>query len=99
MPEPGAVDRVIDAAMAQRTQDTANRHNVLLLWTVTWGTADFGERFVARPQIVVAALGPQYMRVHLEAESLDELRAQLPRGLTRLAPEPGDDTVIVEVWL
>jgi hypothetical protein len=96
MPRSSPMDYRMDKAEARRTQNEAIRCSELLIWTVSWGTADFGDQFVARPFLSRAG---RFMHRHLSADTLDDVRALLPVGLTRLDPEPGDDPVIVEVWL
>ncbi len=81
---------------AQHTQNIAIEADELLIWSVTWGTADFGETFVARPQL---GRSGRFMHRHLRADTLDDLRKQLPVGLSRIERSSGDDSVIVEVWL
>ncbi|MGE3279938.1 MAG: hypothetical protein AB7H90_00980 [Alphaproteobacteria bacterium] len=86
----------MDKEEALRTQNVARNADELLIWTITWGTADFGEQFVARPFL---ARANRFMHRYLLGDTLDDIRAQLPPGLIRLDPQPNDDPVIVEVWL
>lgn len=91
-------DRRVDADQAQRVHNAAIRNDLLVIWTVTWGTADHGDCFIARPQTISAGRA-DHLNLHLAADTLDDLRSQLPAGLSRLDPDPNDDPVIVEVWL
>jgi hypothetical protein len=84
--------RPISAKAAQRMQDGADRVGETLLWTV-YGSP---ERYVARPCMTLGGITP--MPVHLEAPTLEQLRAQLPRGLTWTNRLPDDDPVVVETW-
>jgi hypothetical protein len=92
-----AADREIDAAHAARLHAFASRAAVVI-WSVSWGTWDHGERFIARPFINVAG-GTYACSGHLSAATLDELRRKLPPGLARIEPTADDDATIVEVWL
>lgn len=91
-----STDFEMDRAEAQRTQNLAIEQNELLIWVVSWGTSDFGDQFVARPFLSFAG---RPMQRHIKAATLDGCRKLLPAGLARLEPHPGDDPVIVEVWL
>lgn len=88
----------IDRAGAAQLQAASIKEGVLLLWCVTWGTEDYGEVFVARPQFP-SATGVRVLPVHLVGKSLEDIREKLPPGLTCTRPQAGDDPVIVEVWL
>lgn len=59
--------------------------------------ADYPGRFVLRLWEVDGE-GP-HPRDAIVADSLDEIRASLPGGLTRIARSPDDDPVIVETWI
>lgn len=72
--------------------------DALLIWTVTFGTRDFGDRYVARPHKTIRT-GPQPLPVYLAADTLHELQAKLPPGLTRMTRDPSDPAVVVESWL
>lgn len=66
----------------------------LILWTVYDKPLDFPDNFVARK-----FLNSSPTQEVLTATSLDEIRALLPLGLTRLPRMDEDDPNIVEVWL
>jgi hypothetical protein len=88
----GKGSRKIGAKEAQRLQTGADNVGETLLWTV-YGSPD---RFIARPCMTLGGVTP--MPVHLEARTLEQLRAQLPAGLTRTDRLPDDDPIVVETW-
>ena len=88
----GRGSRLIDARAAQRLQDGAENVGEVLVWTV-YGS---GEKFVARPCMTVQGVTP--MPVHLEGATLEQLRVQLPKGLTRFDRLPDDNAIVVETW-
>ena len=87
---------VIDAEMAQRLQNKSILEGDLWIWTVTYGTSDMPGKYAARPHSVrlQGAFGWA-----LVADTLAELRGQLPWGMTQLPRQPEDDPVIVESWI
>lgn len=91
-------DREIDRETATRLHAQTRRENEMLHWVVCHGTADYGDQYVARPHLVRAG-SVAALFCHLAANTLDQLRAQLPAGLYRIARHPDDDPVIVETWL
>jgi hypothetical protein len=88
----GRGSRLIDARAAQRLQDGAENVGEVLVWTV-YGSPD---KFVARPCMTMQGVTP--MPVHLEGATLEQLRAQLPKGLTRSDRLPDDNPVVIETW-
>jgi hypothetical protein len=88
----GRGSRLIDARAAQRMQTGAEKVDETILWTV-YGSP---ERFIARPCMTHGGITP--MPVHLESPTLEGLRAQLPRGLTRTDRLPDDAPVLIETW-
>jgi hypothetical protein len=88
----GKGSRKISAKAAQRMQSGADAVGETLIWTV-YGSP---ERFVARPCMTLGGVTP--MPVHLEAPTLEQLRAQLPAGLSWSDRLPDDDPVVVETW-
>lgn len=90
-------DREIDAAAAARLHARLQGAAVAF-WSVSWRTADHGDRFIARPFLVLAQRTYACSQ-HLAADTLDALRAKLPPGLARLDRDAGDDPTIIEVWL
>jgi len=68
------------------------------LWTVTENPRDFPGKFVARLHVVEA--GQVFAtKVHMVADTLQEIRRLLPPGLARIPRSEIDDDVIVETWL
>ena len=70
----------------------------LSIWPVYYQPADFPTMFVARRWVVVGPV-PLATDDVVFAYNLERLRDQLPPGLVRLPPSPGDDPVIVESWI
>ena len=73
-----------------------NQHR-LPMWTVYESPSDYPGQYVARmflvkPQVEATSL-------HIVADTLPEVYAQLPRGLYWMDRKPGDDPTIVGVWL
>ena len=90
-------DHPISHAQAIELQLEIQQAGSLPMWTITHGTADYGELWVARPQAIHKQLVP--FPFVLLGKTLEAVRASLPPGLTRMIRQPGDDPVIVEVWL
>jgi hypothetical protein len=90
--------REISAADAIELHNLAIAENALLIWAVTYDPADHPDKFVARPHLVAAAREGAFL-VHLVADTLEGVRAQLPPGLIPFARAPTDDPVIIESWL
>lgn len=76
----------------------------LVIWVITTGTKDHGERFVVRRHATLCS-GGDLDGAHLVEtactvhDTLDEARHSLPTDLCRVSPCMGDDDVIVETWL
>lgn len=72
-------------------------------WTIFRNPLDYPGHFVVRPfDIVDGQLEPRPRAEHWVCGSLEEARAIVLRGdpgLVCTARQPGDDPVIVEVWL
>jgi hypothetical protein len=68
------------------------------IWTIYFDTSDYPNAYVAR-RFVVNAAGHAATNDMFVAATLDELRALLSPGLTRIPRFDNDDPVIVEVWL
>ena len=68
----------------------------LWFWTVTYGTSDYPGRYCAR---AASMRSGETLRFVLLARSLETLRKVLPLGLTWTDRSPGDDPVILEVWI
>lgn len=71
----------------------------LCVFTVMFNAADFPEKYVVREQRIFPGGGRVVNRFVHVVDTLKAARACVPRGLVRTAPMPGDDKVIVEVWL
>lgn len=75
-------------------------YEVLALWTVTDHPSDFPDHYVARRSEILAGGAHRTTEVTLMDPDLEVLRGALrARGLFRLERMPGDDPVILEVWL
>lgn len=101
------------AAEAAALHENARKADMLAIWTVTTGTADFGSRFVARPHFAGGkrsmrgprpAHGPVQPQTfistrYLIADTLEDLRRLLPPGLVCLGRLDEDHRTIVESWV
>lgn len=68
------------------------------MWAIFDHPNDFPSGFVVRENIAMSAsvfVSPFSIRT----ASLDEARAKLPPGLTRLARQEGDPKFLIETWL
>ena len=64
------------------------------LWTIYRHPKDYPDKYVARKFILDKPTSEI-----LIGDTLEELRALLPFGLTRLERDLGDDPLIVETWI
>ena len=87
-------DRNITAAVAQTLQEEAHDERGVLIWIVMEGGGGHPEKFAARP----VQSGAGALHCVLVADTLEELRAQLPSGLVRSERQPADAPGVVEVW-
>lgn len=72
--------------------------NVLAIWTIYQNPSDFPGKTVARCQHVIhGAAAAQGETIEGSLEALRERFRSM--GLVNIGREPGDDPVIVEVWL
>lgn len=79
--------------------DPDPRGDPLPMWTVYDHPSDYPNCFVAR-QMLVYRDGSQETTQIMISPDLQSIREQMVwRGLTCLGRQPGDDPVIVEVWL
>jgi hypothetical protein len=69
----------------------------LIIWTIYHNPSDYPGKYVARKFAITKDIVPT--RDMFIADSLEEIRAMLPPNLYCTSPLPGDDPVIVEVWL
>lgn len=70
----------------------------LVGWTIFTHPEDFPEHYVAR-RWVTSEVGALPTEDVLIADTLEELRAKLPRGLVLTHRMPQDDPAIVEIWI
>jgi hypothetical protein len=83
---------------------TTAEREPLTIWTIYAKPVDYPDQFVARKFLVgprTFLVGPPFIPTNdmFVAETIEELRALLPLGLTRLPRAPSDDRFIVESWL
>ncbi|MFL5281683.1 MAG: hypothetical protein ACJ8AW_12000 [Rhodopila sp.] len=84
-------DQVIDAEVARSLCTDVGRDHGLAAWVVV--------RDQPRPGSLTARLVTYEPTPYvLTAATLEDLRAQLPPGLTRSEREPGDPPDLVEIW-
>lgn len=84
-------DQVINAEVAQSLSADVARDHGLAAWVVVRDQPTPGA-FTAR---LVTDEPTPYV---LQADTLEELRAQLPAGLTHSGPQPADPSDLVEIW-
>lgn len=80
-------------------EEPAGARDPLAMWTVTDHPKDYPNDFVARKQLIGPGGVMAWTREIITGKTLAELRTKLPPGLHCLGRQPGDDPVIVEVWL
>lgn len=71
----------------------------LFVWAVYEKPKDYPEKYVARRWAVRGGVIQLVDGEALQADSLEALRALLPRGLYRMPAQTPDDPCIVETWL
>lgn len=70
----------------------------LVMHVITTKTKDYGDKYVVRRH--ASGGGVTYVENACQVfDDLDQARLGLPGGLHRLERHPGDDPVIVEIWL
>ena len=84
----------LTAAEAQRLQDDAREHGRWLMWFVS---CERPGKFIARAH-TAAHDGGKWLPGELVADTLDELRAMLPAGLTRHERSSVMSPEVLEVW-
>lgn len=84
-------------AEAQAVQDDATGRGTWLAWIVTNADLEYPGCFVARAHTADHA-GGRYLPGALVANTLDELRAMLPGGLTQHGRTSVDPPDVLEVW-
>jgi len=93
-------DAVLTRRDAQTLQDNAADRGVQLAWLVSEADPDHPDQFTARAH-TLDYQGGKYLPGALVAETLAELHAQMPAGLTVTQRMPWQDFIpdgIVEMW-
>jgi hypothetical protein len=85
-------DEVIDAVLARGVHADAVRRDPTVGWVVMRDHRDYPGKVVARLVTTV----PSFFV--LVADTLGELRSQLPSGLIRSEPVPNDLPGVIEIW-
>lgn len=73
------------------------QYNDLLVWTITYNTSDYPNKFTARP--FSTRLNCKPLKFIIQDDCLDNLRERLPYGVIQLARDKSDSPVIVESWV
>lgn len=90
-----AASECMDPQRAIALQNHSRELGDLLIWTIYRSPSDFPGKTVVRPH---SARRNAPLLHHMEAESVEALRAMLPPLLYRIGRAPSDDPVIVETW-
>ncbi len=72
------------------------------MFTVTYGTSDFGQRYVVRygHGVMEGGVFKQHVRSdYVIASDLDTLRQVMPEDCVIFSRDAADDPVIVETWI
>jgi hypothetical protein len=85
-------DEVIDAVLARGINADAVRREPTVGWVVMRDHWDYPGKVVARLVTTAPSL------FVLVADTLGELRSQLPSGLSRSEPVPNDLPCVIEIW-
>lgn len=82
----------------QIPRDSAPR-GALSVWAIHYASAEYPGKFVV--SVSYAGVGEVLVEEapRAVAETLEEARAALPRGLCRMEPLPDDSVCLVETWL
>ncbi len=86
-------DQTIDAVMAAALHLDVSRAHPLVGWAIMDDVPEHPGKMVGRP---VTDFPSEYVLV---ADSLADLRAQLPPNLKRRERQPTDPPNVVELWL
>ena len=89
-------DRVLTPEEADNFQAEAQAADELLIWTVYLHPIDYPGQCIARPH---GSKIDVPFKVVLRADTIEQLRASIPRGLICLGRDPDDDPKIVESWI
>lgn len=68
--------------------------NQLPIWVIYKNPLDYPNKFVARKWLT--DIPTQTLHT---ADTLEEIRKQIPTGLVNINRQPSDDPTIVEVWI
>jgi hypothetical protein len=68
------------------------------LWMIYDHPSDYPDSYVARLSVISSGVFEDTNEMFI-ADTLEEVRKLLPRGLACLSRDPDDDKAIVEVWL
>jgi hypothetical protein len=91
--------QVFDRERFFRSLARMARHlDALVIWCLYEHPSDYPQQWVARACLLDCS-SARPVRNALLADSLEELRGLLPRGLYRVDREPLDDPCLREVWL
>ena len=91
-------DVILTQAEAEHIHHDGYARGFTVMWTVSWNTLDYPRRAAVRP-FYIGAGGVHGLKAVLLADSLDAVRAQLPRDLTQMDRWADDDPRIVETWI
>lgn len=86
-------DQTIGATMADAIHADLNRARQLVGWALMDDVPEYPGKLVGR---LVTDMPSEYVLV---ADSLADLRAQLPPNLNRLKRQPADPPNLVELWI
>jgi hypothetical protein len=88
-------DQILTSSTAQAVQD--EKRDRFLLWTVYVSPGEFPGLVIIRPHLADETY--RALSCHIEAATLEEARAMLPRGLTNIGRDKRVDPFIKEVWI
>lgn len=86
-------DQIVGAMMATAFHADVSRAHPLVGWAVMDGVSEYPGKLVGR---MVTDMPSEYVLV---ADSLADLRAQLPPNLNRVERQAADPPNLVELWL
>lgn len=78
---------------------TANPHLVMSQWVIYNHPRDCPDKYVMRRWEILQSAELVVTGDTVQADTLEEIRLSVPRGLYRLERFKDDDPCIVEVWL
>ena len=95
--KPAIATQPLTPTEAQTLQDDATARGVELMWFVSNADPAHPGKITARAH-TADHIGGIYLPGAMIADTLDEMRAQMPAGLTRRDRAPIDPPGIVETW-